>query len=252
MDLQLNGMKALITGGSRGIGRAIADALADEGCGVAICARGEDGVNAAVEALSAKGVTAFGQAVDVGDGDALKAWVEASAEALGGIDNIVSNVTGGNGRTERHWRANFELDMLGTVRMVEAAMGHLEKSDNGSILVISTTAAIETFIGPHSYNAIKAALLNYSGALAQEAGAKGIRVNAISPGPIMIEGGSWDRIKKHMTPFYESTLAGIPVGRMGRAEEVAAQAALLASPYGAYTNGTNIVIDGGFTKRIQF
>ena len=252
MDLQLNGMKALITGGSRGIGRAIADALADEGCGVAICARGEDGVNAAVEALSAKGVTAFGQAVDVGDGDALKAWVEASAEALGGIDNIVSNVTGGNGRTEQHWRANFELDMLGTVRMVEAAMGHLEKSDNGSILVISTTAAIETFIGPHSYNAIKAALLNYSGALAQEAGAKGIRVNAISPGPIMIEGGSWDRIKKHMTPFYESTLAGIPVGRMGRAEEVAAQAALLASPYGAYTNGTNIVIDGGFTKRIQF
>ena len=252
MDLQLNGMKALITGGSRGIGRAIADALAGEGCGVAICARGEDGVDAAVEALSAKGVTAFGQAVDVGDGDALKAWVEASAEALGGIDNIVSNVSGGNGRTEQHWRANFEHDMLGTVRMVEAAMPHLEKSDNGSILVISTTAAIETFIGPHSYNAIKAALLNYSGALAQEAGAKGIRVNAISPGPIMIEGGSWDRIKKHMTPFYESTLAGIPVGRMGRAEEVAAQAALLASPYGAYTNGANIVIDGGFTKRIQF
>ncbi len=252
MDLQLKGGKALITGGSRGIGRAIAEALADEGCHVAICARGEDGVNAAVEALSAKGVTAFGRAVDVGDGDALKAWVEASAEALGGIDNIVSNVSGGNGRTEKDWRANFEHDMLGTVRMVEAAMPHLEKSDNGSVLVISTTAAVEAFIGPHSYNAIKAALLNYAGALAQEAGAKGIRVNAISPGPIMIEGGAWDNIKKHMTPFYESTLAGIPVGRMGRAEEVAAQAALLASPLGAYTNGTNVVIDGGFTKRIQF
>lgn len=252
MDLQLNGMNALVTGGSRGIGRAIAEAMADEGCNVAICARGEDGVNAAVEALSAKGVTAFGQAVDVGDGDALKAWVEAAADALGGIDNIVSNVSGGNGRSEQDWRSNFEHDMLGTVRMVETAMPHLEKSGNGSILMISTTAAIETFIGPHSYNAIKAALLNYSGALAQEAGAKGIRVNAISPGPIMIEGGAWDNIKKHMTPFYESTLAGIPVGRMGRAEEVAAQAALLASPYGAYTNGTNIVIDGGFTKRIQF
>ena len=214
MDLQLKGMNALITGGSRGIGRAIAEAMSDEGANVAICARGEDGVNAAVEALSAKGVTAFGQAVDVGDGDALKAWVEASAEALGGIDNIVSNVSGGNGRTEENWRSNFEHDMLGTVRMVEAAMGHLEKSANGSILVISTTAAIETFIGPHSYNAIKAALLNYSGALAQEAGAKGIRVNAISPGPIMIEGGAWDNIKQHMTPFYEATLAGIPVGRM--------------------------------------
>ena len=252
MDLQLKGMNSLITGGSRGIGRAIAEAMAGEGANVAICARGEDGVNAAVEALSASGVTAFGQAVDVGDGDALKAWVEAAAEALGGIDHIVSNVTGGNGRTEQDWRANFEHDMLGTVRMVEAAMPHLEKSGNGSILVISTTAAIEAFIGPHSYNAIKAALLNYSGALAQEAGAKGIRVNAISPGPIMIEGGAWDNIKKHMTPFYESTVAAIPVGRMGRAEEIAAQAALLASPLGAYTNGTNIVIDGGFTKRIQF
>ncbi|MCY4214201.1 MAG: SDR family oxidoreductase [Gammaproteobacteria bacterium] len=252
MDLQLKGGKALITGGSRGIGRAIAEALSDEGCNVAICARNEGQVNEAVAALSAKGVTAFGQAVDVGDGDALKAWVEASAEALGGIDNIVSNVSGGNGRTEADWRANFEHDMLGTVRMVEAAMPHLENSDNGSILVISTTAALEAFIGPHSYNAIKAALLNYSGALAQEAGAKGIRVNAISPGPIMIEGGAWDNIKQHMTPFYESTVAGIPVGRMGRAEEVAAQAALLASPLGAYTNGANIVIDGGFTKRIQF
>jgi len=252
MDLQLKGMKALITGGSRGIGRAIADALADEGCDIAICARGEDGVNAAVDALSAKGVNAFGQAVDVGDGDALKGWVAASAEALGGVDNIVSNVSGGNGRTEEHWRANFEHDMLGTVRMVEAALPHLEKSDNGSVLVISTTAAIETFIGPHSYNAIKAALLNYSGALAQEVGAKGIRVNAISPGPIFIEGGAWDNIKQHMKPFYDSTVAGIPVGRMGRAEEVAAQAALLASPYGAYTTGANIVIDGGFTKRIQF
>ena len=114
--------KSLITGGSRGIGRAIAEALADEGCNVAICARGEDGVNAAVEALSAKRVSAFGQAVDVGDGDALKAWVEASAETLGGIDNIVSNVTGGNGRSEQNWRSNFEHDMLGTVRLVEA--GH--------------------------------------------------------------------------------------------------------------------------------
>ena len=252
MDLQLKGNKALITGGSRGIGRAIADRLADEGCNVAICARNEDQVNEAVAALSAKGVTAFGQAVDIGDGDALKAWVAASAEALGGIDNIVSNVSGGNGRTEADWRANFECDVLGTVRMVEAAQPHLENSENGSVLIISTTAALEKFIGPHSYNAMKAALLNYSGALSQELGAKGVRVNAISPGPIFIEGGAWDNIKKHMTAFYDATVAEIPVGRMGSADEVAAQAVLLASPYGAYTTGANIVIDGGFTKRIQF
>jgi len=252
MDLQLKGNRALITGGSRGIGRAIADRLADEGCNLAICARNEEQVNDAVAALSAKGVTAFGQAVDVGDGDALKAWVEASAEALGGIDNIVSNVSGGNGTAEKDWRDNFECDVLGTLRMVEAAKPHLEKSDNASILVISTTAALEKFIGARSYNAMKAALLNYSGALAQDLGPSGIRVNAISPGPVMIEGGSWDNIKQHMTPFYDDTVANIPVGRMGRPEEIAAQAVLLASPYGAYTTGANIVIDGGFTKRIQF
>jgi 3-oxoacyl-[acyl-carrier protein] reductase len=118
--------------------------------------------------------------------------------------------------------------------------------------MISSTAALEKFIGPSAYNAMKAALLNYSGALAQEVGGKGIRVNAISPGPIMIEGGAWDNIKKHMTPFYEATVAEIPVGRMGKAEEVAAQVALLASPLGAFTTGANLVIDGGFTKRIQF
>ncbi len=252
MDLQLKGNKCLITGGSRGIGRAIAERMAAEGCNVAICARNAEQVDEAVAALSSQGVTAFGQALDVGDGDALKGWVAASAEALGGIDHIVSNVSGGNGTEEKDWRANFEYDVLGTLRMVEAAKPHLENSDNASILVISTTAALEKFIGARSYNAMKAALLNYSGALAQDLGPAGIRVNAISPGPIMIEGGAWDNIKQHMTPFYDATVADIPVGRMGRAEEVAAQIALLASPLGAYTTGANIVIDGGFTKRIQF
>jgi 3-oxoacyl-[acyl-carrier protein] reductase len=252
MDLKLKGQKALITGGSKGIGRAIADRLADEGCNVAICARNADEVKAAVEALSAKGVTAFGQSVDVGDADAFKAWIDASAEALGGIDCIVSNVSGGNAPGEEGWRANFEYDVLGTVRLVEGSMSHLENSDNASIVMISSTAALEKFMGAGAYNAMKGAMIQYSGALAQDVGAKGIRVNSICPGPIYIEGGSWAMIKEHMTPLYDSTLAEIPVGRMGRAEEVAAQVALLASPYGGYTTGTNVVIDGGFTKRIQF
>jgi len=252
MDLQLKGQKALITGATKGIGRAIADTLADEGCNVAICARNEGDVAAAVEALQAKGVTAFGQSVDVGDGDALKAWVDASAEALGGIDCLVSNVSGGNSPGEEGWRANFEHDVLGAVRLVEACMPHLENSDNASIAMISSTAALEKFISAGAYNAMKAAVIQYAGALAQDVGAKGIRVNAISPGPIMIEGGSWDFIKQNMTPFYEATLADIPVGRMGTAQEVAAQIALLASPLGSFTTATNIVIDGGITKRIQF
>jgi 3-oxoacyl-[acyl-carrier protein] reductase len=252
MDLNLKGQKALITGGSKGIGRAIADRLAEEGCNVAICARNADGVNAAVESLSAKGVTAFGQAFDVGDADALKGWIDASAEALGGIDCVVSNVSGGNAPGEEGWRANFEYDVLGTVRLVEGSMSNLENSDNASIIMISSTAALEKFMGAGAYNAMKGAMIQYSGALAQDVGAKGIRVNSICPGPIYIEGGSWAMIKEHMTPLYESTLAEIPIGRMGRADEVAAQVALLASPYGGYTTGTNVVIDGGFTKRIQF
>ena len=238
MDLQLSGAKALITGGTKGIGRAIANTLADEGCNVSICARNQEEVDAAVADLSAKGVTAFGQSVDV--------------EALGGIDIVVSNVSGGGAQGDEAWRRHLEHDMLGSVRLVEASLEHLEASDNGNIVMISTTAALEKFIAAGPYNALKAALLNYSGALSQDLAPKGIRVNAVSPGPIFIEGGSWDNIKQHMTAFYEATLAEIPMGRMGSAEEVAAQVALLASPRAAFTTGTNVVIDGGLTKRIQY
>jgi 3-oxoacyl-[acyl-carrier protein] reductase len=252
MDLQLKGGKALITGGSKGIGRAIAERLASEGCNVAICARNQEEIDAAVKSLSAKGVKAIGTSVDVGNGDALKAWVKSAGDALGGIDCLVSNVSGGNAPGEAGWRSNFEHDLLGTVRCVEAAMPYLEKSGNASIVMISSTAALEKFIAAGAYNALKAAVIQYAGALAQDLGPKKIRVNAISPGPIMVEGGSWDRIKQHMTPFYEGTVAQIPVGRMGSADEVAAQIALLASPLGSFTTGTNMVIDGGFTKRIQF
>ncbi len=252
MDLQLKGQTALITGGTKGIGRAIAETFAAEGVNVSICARKEDEVKAAVEALQKKGVKAFGQAVDVGKGDQLKAWIKASAEALGGVDILISNVSGGNAPGEAGWRSNFEHDMLGAVRSVEASLPYLEKSKNGNIVMISTTAALEKFISAGPYNAMKAALLNYSGALSQDLAPKGIRVNAVSPGPIMIPGGAWDMIKKGMAPFYEATLAQVPIGRMGTAEEVAAQVVFLTSPRSGFTTGTNVVIDGGITKRIQY
>src|SRR4051812_44878840 len=111
MDLQLKGQAALITGGTRGIGRAIAETFAAEGCSVSICARKEEEVKSAVAALQKKGVKVFGKAVDVGKGDQLKAWIEDSAAALGGIDVLVSNVSGGNAPGEAGWRSNFEHDM---------------------------------------------------------------------------------------------------------------------------------------------
>lgn len=252
MDLKLKGQCALITGGTKGIGRAIADLLADEGCNVAICARNGDEVAAAVEALSAKGVKATGKGLDIGDGDAFKGWIAEAAEEMGGLDIFVSNVSGSNAPGDEGWRNQFELNVLSAVHGVEASMPYLEASDNGNVVMISTTAALEHFMNAGPYNAMKAGLLNYAGALSQELGPKGIRVNSVSPGPIYIEGGSWNMIKDHMEALYNSTLAQIPAGRMGSAEEVAAQVALLASPLGGFTSGTNVVIDGGFTKRIQY
>ena len=252
MDLQIKGGKALITGGSKGIGLAIAHAFADEGCNVAICSRSQDNVDTALAELGAKGVTVYGEAVDIGDADALKGWVEAAADALGGVDTFVSNATGPGGNDENGWMGGLTHDIFGLTRGVAAATSHLEASENASVVAISSTAALEKFIAAMPYNAMKAAVLQHAGALAFDLAPKGIRVNCVTPGPIFIEGGSWDGIKQGMPPLYEGTLAQIPLGRMGSAAEVAAQVVLLASPLAGYTTGANVVVDGGFTKRIQY
>jgi 3-oxoacyl-[acyl-carrier protein] reductase len=252
VDLQLKGQSALVTGATKGIGRAIVEALSDDGCNIALCARNADEVNAAVEAISAKGVKCFGKVVDVTDGDAFKAFIDEAAADLSGLDIFVSNVAGGNAPGVEGWRNQFEGNVVAAVNGVEAATPHLEASSNGSIIFISTTAAVEKFMNAGPYNATKAALLQYSGALAHELAPKGIRVNSVSPGPIFIEGGAWDNIKKNMTALYDATVAQIPLGRMGSADEVAVQVALLASPRGGFTSGTNVIIDGSMTQRIQF
>ncbi|MCC5888877.1 MAG: SDR family oxidoreductase [Gammaproteobacteria bacterium] len=252
MDLGLKGTKAIITGATKGIGRAIAESLTDEGASVAICSRNADEVKKAVSELGAKGVKVVGDAVDIGDGDAYKAWLAKAADELGGCDVFVANVSGGNAPGEQGWRNNFEFDVLGTVRGVEVLQPHLEKSGKGNIVVISTTAALEHFLGAGPYGAMKAGLINYASALAVDLAPKGIRVNTVSPGPIFIEGGAWNYIKDNMTPLYEKILGEIPMGRMGKAQEVADQVAFLVSPRGGFTSGANIVIDGAFTKRVQF
>ncbi|MBM3670920.1 MAG: SDR family oxidoreductase [Actinobacteria bacterium] len=248
MDLGLAGRKVAVTGGSRGIGRAITERLLDEGAAVAICARNTAGVAEAVEALGAKG-TVVGDQVDCADAEALAGWVDAAAGGLGGLDAFIHCASPGPAA----WEANFAVDLMALVRGVEAALPHLEQSDAGAIVDISTTAAIEAFgPGPNGYSTLKAAAVNYIGGLAQQIAAKGVRANAVSPGPIMIEGGSWDFIREHMGAFYEQTLAQIPFGRMGTAEEVANVVAFLVSPAASWITGQNVVVDGGFTKRIAF
>jgi len=253
MDLQLKSKTILVTGSTKGIGLEIAKTLAAEGCNLGICARNAAEVEKTVADLKGMGVNAYGEVVDVTDSASLEKWIANSADALGGVDGFVSNVSGGGADSEESgWRANFETDVLATWKSVQAVLPYLEKSSSGSIVIISSTAALEAFAGPSPYGAMKAALLNYASNLAIEQAPKGIRVNSVSPGPIFIEGGAWDQIKQAMPEVYEGTVAAIPAGRMGSASEVAVQIALLLSPVSGFTSGTNVVIDGCFTKRVQF
>jgi len=253
MNLGLKGLKAVLAGASKGIGRATAEVLAAEGCDVAICARGKGGVDETVASLKAKGVKAIGESVDMGDGPAYSAWVARAAEQLGGCDIFISFASAGGGpASEQTWKAVFDLDLMATWRGIQAALPFLEKSKAGSIVAISTTAALEEFLGPQAYNAMKAAVINHAHAMSQALAPKGIRVNTVSPGPIFVTGGAWDMVKTHMRPIYDSTVAGVPMGRLGNAEEVARAIAFAASPACPFMTGTNIVVDGGFTKRVQY
>ena len=189
MDLGLQGRKALITGGTRGIGRAIADLLADEGTDVAICARHEGEVFDAVEALTARGVNATGRTLDVGDGPALTSWLVDAAQELGGLDILVANVSALSMEgTEESWRKGFEIDLMHTVRAVNAAMPFLERSKAASIVVISSVSGVEIDFAAGPYGVFKAALINYAKGLSCQLAAKGIRVNSVSPGNTYFEG----------------------------------------------------------------
>lgn len=253
MDLELKGLKAIVTGGSKGIGRRCADIFADEGADVAICARNGQEVDDALDGIRAKGVHAFGQAVDVGDKAALEAWVGSCADALGGIDIVVANVSAlAVTDDEDAWKKGFEIDMLHTVRTVNAAMPFLEQSKHPAIVLISSVSGRETdFTGP-AYGAFKAALIHYSHGLAYKLAPKMIRVNSVSPGNTYFEGGIWHWIENNNAELFATALALNPTGRMATPEEVARGVVFLASPASSFTTGTNLVIDGALTKGVQY
>jgi 3-oxoacyl-[acyl-carrier protein] reductase len=258
MDLGLKGRNAVVTGATRGIGRAIAETLAAEGCNVAICARDRAAVEAAVAALRAKGVRATGQALDVGDGAALRGWIGAAGAELGGLDILVSNVSAMGGLAgEEGWRRYFEIDVLGTVRAVEAAVPLLERSGAAAIVQIASIAAIEVGhdIFPdgflQAYGAMKAALTNYMAELSRTLGPKGIRANTVTPGPIHFPGGVWHKREQEGNPMYAKAVTHARLGRLGRPEDVARAVAFLASPAASHISGANLVVDGAFTRRVN-
>jgi len=255
MDLQLAGKRALVTGASRGIGRAIAERLALDGADVAICARSGDAVEDAVKAIESKGGKVWGRSVDVKDPAALRSWVQDAAATLGGIDILVANASALSfGLSVEAFQSAFDVDLIHAVTAVEAAMPHIEQSRSGSIVAIGSIGGVEdselNSYTKVSYGAIKAALHLYIKSLARTVAPKGIQANVVSPGSTFFNGGAWDRIKREQPERFRNAINMIPMGRMARPDEIANVVAFTASPAASYVTGLNLVVDGAFTRRI--
>jgi NAD(P)-dependent dehydrogenase (short-subunit alcohol dehydrogenase family) len=251
VDLGLRGKNVLVTGGSKGIGLAVASLFAKEGANVAICARNADEVAKVVKSLAASGAKSWGRSVDVADPIALKGWVEDAAAELGGIDTIVCNVSAlAVGNSAETWENSFRVDMMHTVNSVAAAMPHLERSKSASIVIVSSVSGFEIDFAAGSYGAFKAALIHYAKGLSNQLIGKGIRVNAVSPGNTYFEGGIWHNIERGSPELFKTAMSLNPTARMGTPEEVASGVVFIASPIASRISGTNLIIDGALTKAV--
>lgn len=256
MDLHLKGKKAIVLGGTRGIGRAIAETLIAEGVDVGLCARQADQVKDAVGTLKAKGAKVVGASVDIADGTALKKWIGEAGEQLGGIDILISNASAlGIGNNEAAWQSGLKIDIMGAVNAFDAALPLLEKAaaanGDASFVMISSVSAAEAQ-SASAYGAIKAALIHYAKGVAREQAKKKIRANVVSPGTVYFKGGVWNMIEQNMPDRYNAAMKANPMGRMGNPQEIANAAVFLASPVSSFTTGANLVVDGGITQRVNF
>jgi 3-oxoacyl-[acyl-carrier protein] reductase len=252
MDLQLTGTTALVTGGTKGIGRAVVEALVAEGARVAFCARTRTEVETAEDELRAAGADVAGTVVDVADGAALTDWVGASAERFGRVDVVVANVSAlAIGPGEDNWRAGFEVDLMHTVRLCEAALPHLEKT-TGSIVAVSSVSGREIDFAKDAYGTMKAAVTHYVSGLAFELAGRGVRANCVSPGNTYFPGGVWEGIEGGNPELFSTALGLNPTGRMATAQEVAYAVTMLASPRASFITGANLLVDGALTRGVQF
>lgn len=252
MDLGLKGLRAVVTGGTRGIGLKIAETLASEGADVAICSRNADEVKIVAARLSEQGFATLGGCVDVADGRAISSWVQQAAGLFGGIDIVIANVSALSiGNDEESWKQGFDVDIMGTVRLINAAMPYLEKSKAPSIVTIASVSGREIDFAAGPYGAFKAALTHYTQGLAYSLAPKGIRANTVSPGNTYFAGGVWETIEKNNPELFAASLAMNPTGRMATPQEIANAVAFLASPAASFIYGTNLVVDGALTRGVQ-
>jgi 3-oxoacyl-[acyl-carrier protein] reductase len=255
MDLGLAGKKAIVTGGSRGIGMAIIETLLNEGASIATCARGKEALDAKLEEWRADGKTVYGEALDVNDGDAFDAWLDNAVEALGGVDIFVSNVTTlSSSQGLERWEDSFDVNLMQHVRATNKLVPHLPKGGEASIVYIASIAANMNSNMPTEteYGALKAALISYSAQMATRLGPDNIRVNSVSPGPIYHENGFWQMVEQKQPELFKRVESLSVFNRIGTAQEVANAVVFLASPAASNITGTNLRVDGATIKTVNF
>lgn len=251
MDLGLKAKKAIVTGGSKGIGAATVAALLKEAVSVSFCGRDSASIKTALGSFEGLGGAVQGSVSDISDHQGHSEWIAEQVQSLGGLDIFVANASAGAEQGAAGWRANFEADLLGTVAGAEAVLPALAQS-GGSIVIIGSISATDTAGAPSPYGALKAALIHYSNQLGAAAAPHGVRVNTISPGPIHVDGGFWGKIQQSNPHMYQQIASRHMHGRLGSVEEVANSVVFLCSDAASWITRTNLVVDGGFSSRIQY